>query len=222
MVKRRSALVAWVIAPLVTLGGCATSSGVVAGPSPATETVTKSSGEVGDRPSRDAQVVEVDGYGISFELPKAWMTLDAKEVLDSSNPVFEEVAARMGMTSQQFVESIGASVLTFSITDRGAVRGFVDNVNSVGMSRSEFSDDRIKLQLATIGAKPARFEHATSAAGDVIRVPYRWRITGTTVHGVLILVDVGDAATQITVSSHAAGTADKLADRIQRSLRTTR
>lgn len=216
--RRRLAFAAWMIAPLVALSGCAGVTGVATDQPVSAEGARDKAGQ-GDGPSRGAQVVKVKKHDLSFELPKGWTTLDAKNLLDASNPVIKEVASRMGMTPRQLADTMGRSVLTFSITDKGAVRGFVDNVNSVGLSRSEFSDDRITMQLATIGAKPGKFEHATSAAGDVIRVPYRWRVARKTIHGVLVMVDVGDAAAQITVSSHAAGKARKLADQIQASLR---
>lgn len=165
-----------------------------------------------------AQVVRVEKYGVSFELPKGWMTLDAKQLLDSSNPVIKEIAGRMGVTSKQLLETIGSSVQTFSVTDQGAVDGFLDNVNSVGVPRANYNDEQLKLEIAALGAKIDTLEHASSAAGDITRVAYTWTPTGIRVHVVALKVDVGDAIVMVTASSHSAAEANERGDQIQASL----
>ncbi|GAA5001080.1 hypothetical protein [Actinopolymorpha pittospori] len=170
--------------------------------------------------SPDAQVIKVEKYGISFELPKGWTTLNLKNVVDSSNPVVKEIAGRMGTTPEQFLKTVGSSLQTFSVTDQGAVEGFLDNVNSVGMP-GNFNDDQLKLQLATLGGSIGEFEHVSSPAGEVTRVPYTVTIKTVNVeaHEVMLVVDVGDAGVAIAVASHSAAEAEARADQIQASLK---
>lgn len=221
----RAAWLIWALAPVVLVGGgCAATPVITADRPTATVTVTEPppGGTNNSGPaSRDAQVVEIDKYGIAFELPEGWMTLNAKNLMDSSNPAFREFASRMGMTPKQFVRAMRSSVLTFSITDNGAVEGFVDNVNSVGAPLADLNDDQIKYELAAMGAKPKQIERVPTPVGEIARVPYTLTASGITVHGVGIYVDVGDAVTVITVSSHSPAKAERLGDQIEASLRLT-
>jgi hypothetical protein len=213
-----------VLAVTVGLGGCGSDSpSAKATPSGASSTATSTATPT-STPTRDAvgsQVVRIRKYGISFELPKGWITLDAKKVLRSGggkNPVLDELADRMGTTPDQLVRTWSDAVQTFSVSDEGAHHGFLENVNSVGQDQV-LNDENIKLQLATIGAKPASFEHATSPVGDVTRIPYDLPTkVGLTVRGVAVVVYTADATVIITVSSSSAASAAKIADQVVASL----
>lgn len=170
----------------------------------------------------DTQVVKVKKYGVAFELPKAWVTIDAKAALPghTRSPVLDELADRMGTTPERLAQTLSSSVLTLSVSDKGAQHGFLDNVNSVGQDEV-LTDDAIKLQLVALGAKPGAFEHATSPAGDVTRVSYDLPTkAGFTVRAVVVAVTVEDATVFVTVSSSSAPGAAKIADQIQASLET--
>jgi hypothetical protein len=165
-------------------------------------------------------VIKVEKYGISFELPKGWLTLDAKNVLRGGvqSPFLKELAGRLGTTPDQLVKVFSSAVQTMSVSDAGAVGGFVDNVNTVGQE-GDLNDDQLKLQLATIGARPGEITHASSPAGDVTRVPYALRTkTGPTIRGVAVAVRTGVATVVITVSSVSEARAAAIADQVQASL----
>jgi hypothetical protein len=225
---RGSAWLVGVLVPIVAVSGCATTADTTSDRPTATVTVTEPAGGPSDDApvGPDAQVVEIDEYGISFELPAGWTTLDAAKILDSSDPdvpadpVIREFASRMGMTPKKFVRTMASSVLTFSVTDGGAVDGFMDNVNSVGTPQADVNDEQIKYELAAIGAEPEGFEHASTPAGETTRVPYTLAVGGMTIHGVGVYVDVGDAVAAITVSSHSPVKAKELGDQIEGSLRS--
>lgn len=213
----------WVLATLVAVGGCATTPTRTADRPAATVTASEHADDASDTDpvGQDAQVVEIAKYDLAFEIPAGWMSLDARNLLDPSNPAVKELADRMGASPEQFVEGLGKAVLTFSITDEGAVDGFVDNVNSVEVPQADFNDDQLKLDLASMGAKPEEPEHVSTPAGEITRVPYTVEIQGMTVHGVALVLDAGEAATSITVSSHSPVKAEELADQIVASLRPT-
>jgi hypothetical protein len=193
-----------------------------------TQTATPSPSASSDEPtadstvSGDVQVIKVEKYGISFELPKGWITLNAKNVFKggTKNPFLDEMADRMGMTQDQLVRMFTTSIQTMSITDQGAKHGFVDNVNTVGEER-QVNDDIVKLELATVGAKTGEIEHAASPAGDVTRVPYtlKSKATPLTVRAVALIVQTDDAAVWISISSTTDAAAAKIADQIQDSLK---
>jgi hypothetical protein len=211
------------LAVVVGLGGCGNDS-PSAKPTPTgASTVTSATPTPTSTPTRDAgdaQVVKIRKYGISFELPKGWITLDAKKVLRNGgkNSVLDELAGRMGTTPDQLVKTWSDAVQTFSVSDEGARHGFLDNVNSVGQNQV-LNDDAIRLQLATIGAKPATFAHSSSPAGDVTRIPYDLPTkVGLTVRGVAVVVYTADATVVVTVSSSSAASAAKIADQIVASL----
>jgi hypothetical protein len=164
--------------------------------------------------------VRVEKYGLSFELPKGWITLDAKKALAGAgkNPIWDELASRMGTNRQHLVEMLSSSVQTFSVSDEGAHHGFLENVNTVGQEQ-ELNDEQIKLQLAAIGAKPGVFVHATSPAGDVTRVAYELPTkAGLTVRAVVVAVTVDGGTVFVTVSSSRAASAARIADQVQATL----
>jgi len=168
------------------------------------------------------QVVKVAKYGISFELPKGWITIDAKKVLQGGggkNPVLDDLARRLGTPRDQLVRAFSSMVQTMSVSDRGAMHGFLENVNSVGQD-VEVNDDQLKLQLATVGAKAAGLEHATTDAGDLTRVAYALPTkAGITIHAVVLAVHTDTATVAVTVSAGTAARAAELADGIQSSLK---
>jgi hypothetical protein len=206
----------------LTLGGCGSNDAPSATPTaPRTSpTATATETPTAEAPTGDTQVVKVEKYGVSFELPKGWITLDAKKALAGSgkSPIWDELAGRMGTTRQQLVQMLSSSVQTFSVSDQGARHGFLENVNTVGQEE-ELNDEQIKLQLATLGAKPGAFEHTTSAAGDVTRVAYELPTkAGLTVRAVVVAVTVDGATVFVTVSSSTAASAARIADMVQASL----
>src|SRR5262245_56161600 len=106
-------LARWVVALLLptslTLAGCGHGQTRVSEAKEARPAASASSSvhPVDDAPSSPkAQVVKVDKCGVSFELPQGWITLNAKNLLDSSNPVIKEVAGRMGMTPKHLEKTI--------------------------------------------------------------------------------------------------------------------
>lgn len=175
----------------------------------------------GEGPSSpDAQVIKVPKYGLSFEIPKGWTTLNARKVLKGDNPGLEALAKRMGLTGGQFAGMLAAGMEVFAVTDEGAVDGYLDNINVVGQRGTTINEDQIKLQFATIGAKPGTFEHATTPVGDVIRVPFTLPIKSFIAQGVSIIVYTGDSTVNITIGSHSADIADTVANQVQESLAT--
>jgi hypothetical protein len=208
----------------LVLTGCGGSSSPKAGASPtaSTSASTSSSPSSASTAKGKAQVVKVTKYGISFEVPKGWITLNAKKVLkgggSGKNPFLDEIAGRLGMTRDQLVQAFSTLVQTMSVSDEGANHGLLDNVNSVGQD-TDVNDDQLKLQLATVGAKAEEFEHATTDAGAVTRAAYQLSSkAGLTVHGVAIAVHTSTATVLITVSSSSAKNAEQLADHVQASL----
>jgi hypothetical protein len=168
------------------------------------------------------QVVEVDRYGISFEVPRGWITLDAKKVLEGGggkNPFLDEMADRLSMTREQLMQSFTNLVQTMSVSDEGAHHGILDNINSVGQD-GDLNDDQLKLQLATVGAKLGPPRHATTEAGDVTVISYALASrAGLTIRGVAVAVRTGDATVLISVTSSSNDRADHLAALVLGSLR---
>jgi hypothetical protein len=195
------------------------SSSASASPSPADEPTDEATDEA---PSTgDVQVIKVDKFGVSFELPKGWITLNARKVLKSTgpNPVLDELASRLGTTREQLVQQFSAYLQTMSVSDEGAIHGFLDNVNSVGQE-GDVNDDQLKLQLATVGAKPGALHHQTTDAGDVTVVHYTLSTkTGLTIRAIALAVRTGAATVVLTVSSSSDQRATKIADQVLASLK---
>jgi hypothetical protein len=216
----------------LALAGCGTSTTPKAAsastpiPSPSASSSASSTAtatpteEPTETASAGAEVVKVKKYGISFELPKGWITLDAKKALEGggTNPFLKDLADRLGASPEQLMQSFSTYVQTFSVSGEGAKHGFLANVNSVGQE-GEVNDEQIKLQLATLGAKPGQLDHATTDAGDLTRVPYELKSHGLTIHVVALAVHPAGATVVVTVSASSTEDADALADQIQASLK---
>jgi hypothetical protein len=164
------------------------------------------------------EVVKVSKYGVSFKVPKGWISLDSSDVGKADSPIVRTVAHRLGVTPQQVIASFQKSLLSISVTDHGAVNGVLDNINSVGTGNHLPTDNGITLQLAQIGARPGSIHHIDTRVGKGVRVAYRWTTNGLHFHGEIVAVDTGPAVLSITVTAHAAPTAKSLADGVQASL----
>jgi hypothetical protein len=168
---------------------------------------------------RSGTLVRVDAYDISYRVPKGWISVDGKDLLKPDNPVLKEVAEHMGVSVDRLISSIGTHIQAYSVSDEGANAGLVDNVNALGVPASGVTAAQLKVQLAGIGAKPGKVVHATTPAGHLTRLSYRWTTNGITINGVSMAVDLGTSTVQVTVSAHDAATAASIADLVQSSLR---
>jgi hypothetical protein len=211
-----------VMAALVT-GGCGGggSSSPAAGPgtqppssSPTVAVSTKSTGA----PRTDGTLVRIEKYGISYRVPKGWLSINGKSLLKPDNPVLRQIAQRSGISVDQVISSISANMQAYAITDQGAVDGILDNVNDIGFPVGGLTDAQMKAQIAGTGATPGTLAHAHSPAGDLTRISYVWTTSGRTFYGVALAIDLGDATTSITVTSHAPDRARAIADLVQGSL----
>lgn len=172
-------------------------------------------------PAADVEVIKVKKFGVSFELPKGWISLDAKQALKGKgkNPFLDDLAERLGMTGEQLTRLFATSVQTMSVSGNGASHGFLTNVNTIGQE-GDLNDDQLKLQMATVGAKIGTVAHATADAGDVTRMSYDLTSKGVTIRGVAIAVHTEVATVLISVSSLSEAESGRIADQIQASLKT--
>jgi hypothetical protein len=184
----------------------------------ATHAATDGSTEGADL-SSDDKLVEVAKYGISYRVPHGWISVDGQDLLRADNPVLKQVAGRMGVTVDQLISTIGANIQAYSVSNEGATNGVLDTVNMLGVPVSGLTGSQLKVQLASIGAKPGKAVTAHTPVGGLTRLPYAWKTTGRTIYGVSMAVDLGTATAQITVSAHDAASARKIADLVQGSLR---
>jgi hypothetical protein len=169
-------------------------------------------------PTQAGQVVKVTKYGVSYEVPQGWASIDGTKVVDAQNPVVRSIAHRLGTSPQQVIASFKNSLQSMAVTNHGAVGGILDNVNAVGTPAPSLDDDQIKLQLSTLGARLGSFHHVSTPAGEVTRVAYRWKTSGLLFHGEMLAIDTGDAVVTITVTAHSAASAAMLADQVQASI----
>jgi hypothetical protein len=168
------------------------------------------------------KVVKIAKYGVAFELPGDWTSVDLKNILAGRpNPIFEEFAKKMGTTADKLVASLSGTTTTMSISGTGAISGYLDNVVTAGEPNRDYNDDQLKLQMATIGAKVGPVEHDRTDAGPLSRFAYRFSVRTLTVHGTFLglRTDSGDFVS-IIVSAHSAAAASTIADQIQASLRS--
>jgi hypothetical protein len=216
-----------ILAPAAALVACGSSDSTpAAGPTVATPSAPASSAAPSSPASSAApaghatagQVVEVTKYGLSYQVPKHWTSLDGSKALNPDSPILRTVAQRLNLTPRQVLASFKQSVAAMAVTDQGARNGILDNINSVGTAVPSLDDDQIELQLATLGAKTRAIHHFTSPAGHGSRIAYGWTTNGLHFHGEILTVDVGDAIVSITVTAHSTAAATSLADQVQASI----
>jgi hypothetical protein len=164
------------------------------------------------------QLVRVRKYGVGFGLPKEWSTLDAERALDPKSRVLKEVSQRTGIAPKKLVRTVLQTAETLSVAEQGADDWLPDNVSSVGSPPFASSDEDLRRELASVGAKLGQFRHVSTPAGDVTTVPYRRITSGRFVFSQLLVVDLGSAAVTITITSSSSSRAGTLAEEVQRTL----
>ena len=172
----------------------------------------------GADPTSGGRLVRVAEYGISYRVPAGWISIDGKALLRPDNPVLKQVANRLGLSVDQLISSIGSNIQAYSVSDQGATDGVLDTVNLIGVPASGVTGDQIRVQLASIGAKPGKAVSSHTPVGGLTRLPYVWDTNGHRIYGVSMAVDLGSATAQITVSAHDAPSARSIADLVQGSL----
>lgn len=236
----RPALVPAAVAAALVLTGCGSGSAPKAqhGPTSSPTSTSSGFGEPSGEPSADGsasaepsspatstgharpgfQLVRVKKYGVTYEVPRGWISLSAGGVLRQDSPVVTLLSRRLGQSPQSIVESMRHTLLAISVSDRGAVAGFLENVNAAASNVDSVTDDEIRLQLAQIGARPTSIDHVDSPIGRIVRVAYTMTLGTHRFNGVMLGVTTDEGFFSITVSSHDAASAKARADEVQGSL----
>lgn len=213
----RAAVAALATAAVLALTGCGSSDGTEPEAAP-TRTATKDAAAKDATSSAAVQVVELDKYGISFEIPKGWTKIDKADVLTADSPMVKSFAEKLGQPAAQVASMMRSSMDVMAVTDQGMVSGFLENVNAVGVPGQRVNKGQLKLQLLSIGAKVGAVTEVESPVGTVVRAPYRLTTNGTTVNGTALAMNAGNAYVVITISAHGRAASDDRADQIQASL----
>src|SRR3954453_13040262 len=88
---------------------------------PTTDDATDDPGSTeGADPSSEDKLVRVAKYGISYRVPRGWISVDGKDLLRADNPVLKQVAGRMGVTVNQLISTIGSNIQAYSVSNQGA------------------------------------------------------------------------------------------------------
>jgi hypothetical protein len=233
----KALLVSLCALPVLLLAGCGGTDAAASDPGPASATSAAPSPTSPTKPTNkapatskasdgpapvhyagDTKLVTLPAYRLSYRVPAGWITVNGKDLLRRDNPVLTTVAARTGMTIDQLISSLGSHLQAYSISDKGAVDGILDNVNAIGFPAGGLTDAQMRAQFAAIGARPGLVSHVRTPAGQVARLAYVWHTNGLTVHGVALAIDLGGSTASVTVTSHAADSANTLADLVQQSL----
>lgn len=179
------------------------------------EAPADSAGSAGGESSK-GDTKTVSAAGLSFEVPSGYTTVDADDVADGSkeNAEVEEMAGRMGMSADQFIQTMSQVELYLMSDDRGT-KGFVDNVNVVEQTGTLPEDAQIEQQFSQIGAEVSDVERVSTDAGEAVVLDYTFEIgkIAVTGRGILVETEPGTVVTT-TVSATEAGVTADLGDRI--------
>jgi hypothetical protein len=155
----------------------------------------------------------VESGGIALEVPARWLELDAAQLADGAAgaPELAELAARSGITVDQFVASMkGVELALFN--DDAATGRYLDNLTVLSVAAPQLTGTTVEFALMQMGASDVLSTHVSTALGDAISATYELRVGATTIHGVMVVVRTGDRASAITISAHDAATARSLAE----------
>lgn len=215
----------------VTLAGCGASSDdtfeeLKGGTTP---TAAPSTGKPSSPQASDGdgvgpgKVLKIKKYGVSFEVPKSWMSLDAGEALKNvgkGNKDIEEFADRLGSDTDSFLKMLRNNIQTMSVSTDGAEKGFVANINSMVIPVADPTAEELKLGLAAVGGKFIDQDSPDNEYGDVIRIRYTLQTGSGKIQGTFVGFDAGEVFVQITVSSLSRTESDELSDLVARTVRT--
>lgn len=165
-----------------------------------------------------AQTIELVDVGVTFDLPKAWITLYAGDVTGPRQPLVKDAARRISRTPQQLIDFMRRSLISvMSVSNKGEAGSLTDYV-SVLLLPVKINYHSIRKAMERRGGRTGELEHTSSPAGVVKRLPYELQINGVTAYGVDIAVHVREITTRILVHAHSEAAAAELADQIHGSL----
>ncbi|MFC5177689.1 hypothetical protein [Nocardioides taihuensis] len=172
----------------------------------------------GGSTSASADVHQVSGAGLTFEVPDSLQEVDADKVADDTadDETVADVAEQMGMSTDQFNQYM--KQVDLFLFDSESTGGFSTNVNVIPFPVPLPENSALQQQLEQVGATIVDTGETTTDAGDVTTISYSLDMAGQSVEGQGIFVDLGDSSASITVSSSDRDTADEIADGIVASL----
>ena len=204
---------------LTACGGSDSKADEPAGKTPSSSSSTSPTGSPSESAaSGKTQLVRLKAYGMSFELPAGWTKLGADGVLTADNPVVKDFAKKLGKSPDAVVTMMTSTVKMMAVSDKGMVKGFLENVNAVAIPAKSVTIEQLKVQLLSIGSKITGTTESDSAFGKVQRVSYTLETNGQTLNGCALAVETGDDVVVITASAHSHDEAESRIDQVQASL----
>lgn len=159
------------------------------------------------------------GAGVSFDVPKGWVSVSA-EVLqqraeDSAD--LADAAEQTGMGIDELVETVGQAEVFLTNPDSSRA-GHDDTINVMSPGGAVPSAEQIEQDFASVGASVESVTTHDSDLGEVVAAVYELSMSGTTILGEALVVEVDGEAVIITVSTHDRALTDTLADGVVASL----
>lgn len=149
------------------------------------------------------QLVEVRNYGVGFGLPKEWATIEADDIdLPNPGPELQEAARRSGMTPEQLARIFSeGGIQTMSVAERDPDETAPDFVLTAGVPGGSLTDAQLKRRLTRRGATLGPLRHLTTPVGDATAVSLYVVKDRRPSYSSFLVVDLGDTAVGITVTS---------------------
>ena len=150
---------------------------------------------------------------MSFAVPETYTVLDPAQLGDDfyEGPAFEELAARGGLTPEQFERFLREAIELYVFAP-AASKGFVDNVTVAELPGSELpTRDQLEQTLVGLGAQDLVIEHQSADGTEYFQSEYSLKVGEQTVFGVDVQIAVDGATAEITATSAIRETADRLA-----------
>ena len=168
----------------------------------------------------DSRWVTATKSGLRFAVPDDWASIDAEKVLaGESNPGVDQLLETMGVTQEQFAQSLAGMDLMVM----GPMDGtFAPNVNVVPNVLSELPPAaNLASELSSVGATPGTPSDETTPLGPATLVPYSLTNGQLDIKGRSIVVGGPNGFVTITVSHVDDKAADAVADTLLSTLGAT-
>jgi hypothetical protein len=211
------------------LAGCGSSGdGTTAKPvasTPAAASSGSSGGSSSSAPSAATTPALPKGYAwqtiedasLKFAVPEAWSAINPKKLIaEGDTSVFDDMAKKMGITSDQMMQAVGNADLMLLAPPKD---GYADNVSGLIVPLEGLpTEAQLKGQLGAMSETDVVITPGTSPAGPMIAADYVLKVGDQSVQGRTLFFDGEDGVLNLAISTLDAKTTASVAEVIRTTI----
>ncbi|MEO7268178.1 MAG: hypothetical protein ABIW49_03105 [Knoellia sp.] len=159
----------------------------------------------------------IEDASLKFAVPEAWSAINPKKLIaEGDTSVLDEMAKKMGITSDQMMQAVGNADLMLLAPPKD---GYANNVSGIIVPLDGLpTEAQLKGQLGAMSETDVVITPGKSAAGPMIAADYVLKVGTKSVQGRTLFFDGEDGVLNLAISTLDAKTTAAVAEVIRTTI----